>query len=159
MRWVVNATPLPLYPRENPGIVRLKRGGTSLRENAGFKGKQANVVGTQLMKTERQVTPLLPCYYYDVYTSPASAWLSWHTRRFEWTGPFLWKTKSSLRVCHHISNALYPLYRRLGEPQGRSGWVRIISPPPRFDTRTVHPVASRYTDWAIPAHNYDEVMY
>ena len=44
----------------------------------------------------------------------------------------------------------YPLYRRLGEPQGRSGQVRKISPPPGFDARTAHLVASRYTDWAIP---------
>jgi hypothetical protein len=42
----------------------------------------------------------------------------------------------------------YPLYRRLGGPQGRSGQVRIISPPPGFDPRTVQPVASRYTDYA-----------
>ena len=40
----------------------------------------------------------------------------------------------------------YPLYRRLGRPQGRSGQVRKISPPPGFDPRTVQPVASRYTD-------------
>jgi len=46
----------------------------------------------------------------------------------------------------------YPLYRRLGGPQGRSGQVRKISPPPGFDPRTVQPVASRYNDWAIPAH-------
>jgi hypothetical protein len=31
-------------------------------------------------------------------------------------------------------------------PQGRSGQVRKISPPPGFDPRTVQPVASRYTD-------------
>jgi hypothetical protein len=43
----------------------------------------------------------------------------------------------------------YPLYRRLGGPQGRSGQVWKISPPPEFDPRTVQPVASRYTDWAI----------
>jgi hypothetical protein len=42
----------------------------------------------------------------------------------------------------------YPLYRRLGGPQGRSGQVRKISPPPGFEPRTVQPVASRYTDWA-----------
>ena len=42
----------------------------------------------------------------------------------------------------------YPLYRRLGGPQVRSGQVRKISPPPGFDPRTVQPVASRYTDWA-----------
>jgi hypothetical protein len=29
-----------------------------------------------------------------------------------------------------------------------------ISHPPGFDPRTVQPVASRYTDWAIPAYNY-----
>jgi hypothetical protein len=40
----------------------------------------------------------------------------------------------------------YPLYRRLGGPQGRSGRVRKISPPPGFDPRTIHPVASRYTE-------------
>jgi hypothetical protein len=36
-------------------------------------------------------------------------------------------------------------------PQGRSGLMRKISPPPRFDPRAVQPVASRYTDYAIPA--------
>ena len=46
----------------------------------------------------------------------------------------------------------YPLYRRLGGPQGRSGRVRKISPPPGFDRRTVNPAASRCTDWATPAH-------
>ena len=46
----------------------------------------------------------------------------------------------------------YPLYRRLGGPQGRSGQVRKISPQPGFDPRTVQPVASRCTDWAIPTH-------
>ena len=45
----------------------------------------------------------------------------------------------------------YPFYRILGGPQGRSGRVRKISPPPRFDSRTVQPVASRYTGCAIQA--------
>jgi hypothetical protein len=40
----------------------------------------------------------------------------------------------------------YPLYRRLGGPQGRSGRVRKTSPPTGFDPRTVHPVAISYTD-------------
>ena len=35
----------------------------------------------------------------------------------------------------------YPLYRRLGVPQGRSGQMRKISSPPVFDPRTVHPIA------------------
>jgi hypothetical protein len=47
----------------------------------------------------------------------------------------------------------YPLYRRLGGPQDRSGRLRKISPPPGFDPRTVQPVASRYTVCAIPAQN------
>jgi hypothetical protein len=57
----------------------------------------------------------------------------------------------------HVSAALppgmtqYPLYRRLGGPHGRSERV-TISPPPGFDPRTVQLVASRYTDYAIPAH-------
>ena len=52
---------------------------------------------------------------------------------------------------HHAPAALhpgktrYPLYRRLGGPQGRSGRVRKISPSPGFNPRTIQPVASRYT--------------
>jgi hypothetical protein len=42
----------------------------------------------------------------------------------------------------------YPLYRRLCGPQGRSGQVRKITPPPGFDPRAAQPVVSRYTDWA-----------
>ena len=41
----------------------------------------------------------------------------------------------------------------LGGPQSRSGRVRKISPPPGFHSRTVQPVASRYNDYAIPAHS------
>ena len=51
----------------------------------------------------------------------------------------------------------YPLYRKLGGLQDRSGWERKISPPPGFDPRTVQPVASRYTDYALTAHVTDEV--
>jgi hypothetical protein len=68
---------------------------------------------------------------------------------------------------HHAPAALppgktrYPLYRKLGRPQGRSGRMRKISPPQGFDPRTAQPVASRYTDYAIPAplHVYAENMY
>ena len=38
-------------------------------------------------------------------------------------------------------------------PQGRSGQVQKISPSQRFDPPTIQPVASRYTDRAIPANN------
>jgi hypothetical protein len=45
----------------------------------------------------------------------------------------------------------YTLYRRLCVSQGRSGRVRKISPPLGFVPQTIQPVASRYTNWAIPA--------
>ena len=53
----------------------------------------------------------------------------------------------------------YPLYRRVGGPQGRSGQVRKISPPPGFDARTVQPVASRYTDYATRPTGDEEHFY
>jgi hypothetical protein len=48
----------------------------------------------------------------------------------------------------------YALCRRLGGPQGRSERVWKISPLPGFGPRTVQPVASRCTDYAIPAPSY-----
>jgi hypothetical protein len=45
-----------------------------------------------------------------------------------------------------LERTRYLLYRKLGGPQGRSGQVHKISPPPGFDPRTVQPVAGRYTD-------------
>jgi hypothetical protein len=54
-----------------------------------------------------------------------------------------------VQACNEIAlPLLYPLYRRLGGPQGRSRQVRKISPPPGFDPRTFQSVASRYTDYA-----------
>jgi hypothetical protein len=44
----------------------------------------------------------------------------------------------------------YLFYRKLNWPQGRSGRVRKISPPPGFDPWTVQHLASYYIDWAIP---------
>ena len=58
-----------------------------------------------------------------------------------------------------LGKTRYPLYRRMGGPQGRSGRVWKISPPPGFDPRTVQPVASRYTDWAISAHIFTSNIY
>jgi hypothetical protein len=57
---------------------------------------------------------------------------------------------SESRPCHTLPSGKtrYPLYRRLGGPQGRSGQVRKISPPPGFDPQTVQHVGSRYTDYA-----------
>jgi hypothetical protein len=54
---------------------------------------------------------------------------------------------------------LYPLYRRLAGPQGRSGRVRNILPPLEFDPRNVQPVASHYTDWTIPTYMYMHTIF
>ena len=57
-------------------------------------------------------------------------------------------------------NTRYPLKRRLCGPQGRSGQVRKISPPPGFDPRTIQPVASPYTDWVTrPTMVYVRGLY
>ena len=53
-----------------------------------------------------------------------------------------------ITMCNHVSNGLYWLYRRLCGPQGWSGQVRKISPPPGLDPRTVQPIASHYSDYA-----------
>ena len=49
-------------------------------------------------------------------------------------------------------DTMYPLCKRLGEPQGRSERVRKILPAPGFDARSIQPVASRYTEYDIPVH-------
>ena len=62
-----------------------------------------------------------------------------------------WVVKATPRPLYPPGKTQHTLYRRLGEPHSRSGRVRKISPPPGFHPRTAQPVASRYTDWAIPA--------
>jgi len=58
----------------------------------------------------------------------------------------------------HASAALppgktrYPLYRRLGGPQGRSRRAQKTSLLLEFDPRTTQPIASNSTDSVIPAH-------
>ena len=62
-------------------------------------------------------------------------------------------------VVNATPRSLYPqerpgthcIRKRLRGPQGRSGWVRKISPPspPEFHLRTVQNVANSCTDWAI----------
>ena len=46
-----------------------------------------------------------------------------------------------------LGRTQYPLYRRLGGPQGRSGWVENLIPL-GFDPWTIQPIVSRYTNWA-----------
>jgi hypothetical protein len=59
-----------------------------------------------------------------------------------------WEVSVTPRLVLSPGKTRYPLYRKLDKPQGLSGQVRKISPPPGFDPRTVYPLSSHYTDWA-----------
>jgi hypothetical protein len=50
-----------------------------------------------------------------------------------------------------IPRTLYTLYRTMGAPWCWSAWVWKEFPSPAFELWTFEPVASLYTDWAIPA--------
>ena len=68
-----------------------------------------------------------------------------------------WGVSVTSRTLLPLRKTRYPLYRRLGGPQGQSGQVQKISPPPGFDPRTVQPVASCYTNWATwPTKLWDD---
>ena len=66
--------------------------------------------------------------------------------------PSLTPALDGVRGQRHILAAVspgktrYPLYRRLGGPQGWSRQVWKISTPPGFDPRTVQQVARCYAD-------------
>jgi hypothetical protein len=53
----------------------------------------------------------------------------------------------------------YSLYRRMGGPQGRSGHVRKIPPPPGFDIRTVQPRSSVAIPTELPGPHTDINRY
>jgi hypothetical protein len=55
------------------------------------------------------------------------------------------------RPIYHLKKTRYPLYRSLGGPKYLSEWLWKVSSPPGSDPQTVQPVASRYTDYAIPS--------
>ena len=69
-----------------------------------------------------------------------------------------WVFKSALRPISQERDMMF-FYKRPGGPDGRSGRVRIISPPPGFDPGPSKPVACRYTDYAIPPHVITNVGY
>ena len=61
-----------------------------------------------------------------------------------------WSTPHS--GCVTLGNDPVPLIQEVGWAQAKwSGRARKMSPSPGFDLRSVQPVASRYTDWTIPA--------
>ena len=63
-----------------------------------------------------------------------------------------WVDNTTPRPLYPREETQFLFYRCLRGPHGQTRWVRIISPPPRFDPRTVQPVACRYTNLAIPVH-------
>ena len=63
---------------------------------------------------------------------------------------FGWVVNAKPRPFHPPGKTRYSLYRRLGGPQDRFGWVEK-SRPTGTRSRTVQPVASRSTYCAIPA--------
>jgi hypothetical protein len=54
-------------------------------------------------------------------------------------------------------NTRYLLNCRLNGRHGRHGRCEISRSQPGSDPRTVQPVGSRYTDWAIADHNIQEI--
>jgi len=69
-----------------------------------------------------------------------------------------WVVNATPRPLYPREKTRYPFYTRLGGTQGRSGRVRKISPPTGFHPRTVQPVASRYTNYAISAHTIGQAL-
>jgi hypothetical protein len=52
----------------------------------------------------------------------------------------------------------YPFYRRLGGPQGRSGWVQKISPPTGFSPQTVQSIVSNCIISTLKAYTLTEIL-
>ena len=87
--------------------VRLKPDGTRWRTGGEVKGKLANewVASTLHTTSELGVSIITTA---DAHTSAASSRLNWRPRRFKWTRSVSAKDEIwFLRVCHHISNAVY----------------------------------------------------
>jgi hypothetical protein len=59
------------------------------------------------------------------------------------------------QAAEHLGKTFYLLYPRLGEPQGQSGQAWKISSPLGFDTWSVQPIASCYTNYASHATVHD----
>jgi len=56
-----------------------------------------------------------------------------------------WVANAKPQLLYPREETWYPSLKRLGGHQGWSGPAWKLSPPPRFDPRTVQPIASRHT--------------
>ena len=63
------------------------------------------------------------------------------------------------RPLYHLERDPVPIVQEAGWAVGRSGRVRKTSLPPGFESRSVQPVASRNTDYVIPAHRSIHTMW
>ena len=79
-------------------IARSESDGTRWRTRGEVKGKDANGVGSQQPSTVCR-NPSIQLLSADPQFSAASSRLNWHPRRFKWTRPFRWKTKSGFCAC------------------------------------------------------------
>ena len=140
-----------LYPRERPGRARLKCDGTRAETRFGLSAKRSSpfklargAVGgggqfSRLLAAEVCASAVVmldtPCSEVECKTTGYP--LHSHVT------PSL--PLPCVTVCHQVSTELYPLYRRLGGLQGRSGRAENVVPT-GIRSRTVQPVVSRYTD-------------
>ena len=80
------------------GRARSEPDGTRWRTGGCVKGKLANGVGSQYSHATSECG-LSSITKADAHTSAASSQLNWRPHRFEWTRPFLGKTKSGFCAC------------------------------------------------------------
>ena len=80
------------------GIARTESDGTRWRTGGEVKGKYANGVGSQQSCTVSE-DGLSSITTADAHASAVSSRLNWNPRRFKWTRPFRWKTKSGFCAC------------------------------------------------------------
>jgi hypothetical protein len=112
--------------------VQLKCDCTRWRTWGEVKGKLAIGVGTVLFTLPRNVMypALLP-----LMCTPRLPVVDWTDapRRFKWTRPFRRKTKSGfLRVCHHISKAVYKVSAHVAVRPVRVSWKSAQGRPYPF---------------------------
>jgi hypothetical protein len=82
--------------------------GDAREEKWRGKKRMEWVTSKRHITAERRLARAVQTLQADVHSSPASSRLNWRPRLFKWTRPFRPKTDIwFLRVCHHISNAVY----------------------------------------------------
>jgi hypothetical protein len=67
-----------------------------------------------------------------------------------------WVVNYTPRPLYPLERDTVPIVQEAGWAHGLSGGVRKISPRPGFGPRTVQPVPSSYTHYAIPTHLFIE---